>query len=165
MSGAEFKLCRKTGFWIDKRIRQGMAPAMVRIIELLEANPKRSYSDVDASAAVHCSRDNAKKIFNTLHEAEIVRVAQWRRTPSAYQAAYTMACGKPDAEKPARYTDVEKSRRRRMKLKEMFGAQAWRVFQSRNHGGVGAIVRDGVTLYRRGQGVNEEAARRLLCEQ
>ena len=137
------------GYILDRRLRQGMAPSMRRILEYMEANPGR-HADQELAAACHCDRGNAKDVLNRLHQSGILRIAAYRSTGSTPQALYGWACeGRGDAAYPPPVTNAEKQRKRREKLKRMYGEYAWRVHTSRNHGGAETLVLDGKVVYRR----------------
>lgn len=135
------------GYVIDYRLRQRMAPAMKRILELMESDNKRPVSDQDCAREAFCDRGVAKDCLNKLHDSGILRIAAYRRTGSTPQAMYAFAMGKADAVPPPPLTNAEKQRKRRVELKRKFGQYAWRVHTSRNFGGAEKLVVDGKVVY------------------
>jgi len=139
----------REGYILDRRLRQRMAPAMRRILEYMEAHPGR-HADNDLAETIFCDRGVVKDTLNKLHAAGILRIAAYRRTGSTPQALYGWACeGKGDAACLPPVTNAEKQRKRRAKLKALYGQYAWRVHTSRNFGGADTLVVDGKVVYRR----------------
>ena len=155
----------REGYRIDVRLRQHMAPILVRMIECLENLSTRSkgLTDMDLAKSVHADRSSVVRYIRALHQAGIIRIASWDTEGIGdYDRRWVMADGKPDAPRPATPTNADRTKKRRDKIRALFGKDAHRVLQSRRFGGRDIVVRDGVTLYRRGVGVNYAAAESVL---
>lgn len=153
------------GWVLDWRLRQHMAPILVRMIECLEnlAQGSDGLTDMDLSKSVHADRSSVTRYIRALHQAGIIRIASWDTEGIGdYDRRWVMADGKPDAPRPATPTNADRTKKRRDKIRALFGKDAHRVLQSRRFGGRDIVVRDGVTLYRRGVGVNYAAAESVL---
>lgn len=152
----------KEGWCIDWRLRQRMAPILTRMIEALEANGTTGpgFTDKELAAIVHGDRSSVGKYLRELHDVGgIVRVSGWDTTgPGDYDRRWSMADGRKDAKRPTTPTPAVRTKKRRANIARLFGRDAWKVLQSKHHGGADSIVRCGKVLYRRGEGVNYQAA-------
>jgi len=153
------------GWVLDWRLRQSMAPILVRMIECLEnlAHRSNGFTDMDLAKSVHADRSSVTRYIRALHQAGIIRIASWDTDGIGdYDRRWVMADGKADARRPATPTNADRTKKRRDKIRALFGKDAHRVLQSRRFGGRDIIVRDGMTLYRRGVGVDYAAAEAVL---
>lgn len=153
------------GYILDWKLRQHMAPILVRMIECLENLAPRSkgLTDMDLAKSVHADRSSVDRYILALHQDGIIRIASFDTEGIGdYDRRWVMADGRPDAPRPATPTSADRTKKRRDKIRALFGKDAHRVLQSRRFGGRDIVVRDGVTLYRRGVGVNYAAAESVL---
>lgn len=149
------------GWVIDWAIRQRMAPVMTRMIEYMEANTA-PISEAALAAAVYADRSTVGRYLRDLHDARIFRIAAWNTCrPGDYQRLWSMSSGQPDVAKPIKPPASISSRDHRAKIQALFGRGAYKVLQSRKFGGADVVIRDGLVLYRRGEGVNYAAAERV----
>lgn len=148
------------GYILDWRLRQRMAPIMGRLIESLEQ--EGNIADHELAKRIFADRSSVSRYLARLHEAGIIRISGWNTAGGGdYQRLWSMRDGKPDAEKPVVPPTAYRSRRRRKKIQELFGRGAYLVLQGRKTGGADVVIRDGKVLYRRGEGVNYEAAEQV----
>lgn len=153
------------GWVLDWRLRQHMAPILVRMIECLEnlAPGSDGLTDIDLSTSVHADRSSVTRYIRALHQDRIIRIASFDTEGIGdYDRRWVMADGQADAIRPATPTSADRTKKRRDKIRALFGKDAHRVLQSRRFGGRDILVRDGVTLYRRGVGVDYAAAESVL---
>lgn len=156
-------LDRKTGWLIDKRLRQTMAPTVMRIITHMEVHTK-PIDAIDLADKVHADRNGVAKYLGQLHEAGIIRIAGWRKprvgSPGAYSRLFAMANGKPDKPHPPLPHPTKTCRERRERLRALLGEHYGAVNQSRHKGGAEVLSIAGHLVYRRGSGVDYDALRR-----
>jgi hypothetical protein len=156
-------LDRKTGWLIDKRLRQTMAPTVMRIITHMEVHTK-PIDAIDLAEKVHADRNGVAKYLGQLHEAGIIRIAGWRKpregSPGAYSRLFAMADGKRDKPHPPLPHPTKTCRERRERLRALLGEHYGAVNQSRHKGGAEVLSIAGHLVYRRGSGVDYDALRR-----
>lgn len=155
----------REGYRIDVRLRQHMAPILVRMIECLEnlAPGSDGLTDMDLAKSVHADRSSVVRYIRALHQDRIIRIASFDTEGIGdYGRRWVMSDGKADAIRPATPTNADRTKKRRDKIRALFGKDAHRVLQSRRFGGRDILVRDGMTLYRRGVGVDYAAAETVL---
>ena len=153
------------GYILDWQLRQRMAPILVRMIECLESLEPRSkgLTDMDMAKSVHADRSSVVRYIRALHQDRIIRIASFDTEGIGdYGRRWVMSDGKADAIRPATPTNADRTKKRRDKIRALFGKDAHRVLQSRRFGGRDILVRDGMTLYRRGVGVDYAAAETVL---
>jgi len=153
------------GYILDWQLRQRMAPILVRMIECLESLEPRSkgLTDMDMAKSVHADRSSVVRYIRALHQDRIIRIASFDTEGIGdYDRRWVMSDGKADAIRPATPTNADRTKKRRDKIRALFGKDAHRVLQSRRFGGRDILVRDGMTLYRRGVGVDYAAAETVL---
>ena len=117
--------------------------------------------------ACHTNQENARKLMNQMHEARAIHVCRWEYPwtsdglPSGAPRRVYAWGNRFDAKRPEKRTKASYCRSYRRRVKGMFGAETGRaIFLAMKLKRSVAVV-GGITVYRRGEGINREAASRF----
>lgn len=120
------------------------SPRAFQIVEQIEKLGELSLPDVEG-----IPRGYAAELLTWLKEEKVIHVDRWELHGCTWRQIYVLGPG-TNAKRPKALSHAVRSRRRKRKIRELYGPEiAKKIIRSRRDGGADRVVINGITVYER----------------
>lgn len=121
---------------------------------------KRQLTRKQACALLHLTVDSRNwRYLHALHEEGLIHIARYEIKPATRPAAvFAWGAGK-DAQPPAVKSRADIQHESHQRHIARVGVEAWRAYRRAYKAGANALIVGGMPIWRKGEGINIEAAR------
>lgn len=117
----------------------------------------------EACDLLFIQKDGHNIHIRALHGERLIHICEWRIVPEKQPVAVFAWGSAPDATRPPKKTRAEIIKENRIRRTARIGDKAWSAIRSAQYHGASVLVKDGLTVWRKGR-INVDAARAAFAQ-